>query len=381
MIYLDAASTAPTSKMVQNAIIDVLSDNWGNVSGAHQVSARAKNMLEEDREKMAQLIEAKSENIVFTSGATEALNIVLQGFARKNPRSKIFYSAIEHDAVFKTIEYLSESNIDTVKIAVDSNSIYKRDFLNDINEGDLVCIMPVNNETGVINDVIGLAEQVHERKGLVLFDAVQSIYSFDPIELISQCDFAIYSGHKLGAPHGVGMLYVRDRKKIDQLTFGGSQEWEVRPGTTPAFLIHALRIVFEDVIANRNVLSEQMKKIKKYAIEKINVELPFVSIRCSEVKTSNHIISLEIYPIESQMLVAMLSNKGICISKGSACASGASTPSRVLLEMGIEKQKALSTIRLSFLPDTTEQDIDMAINEIKQCVDMLSAKVVASNEK
>jgi cysteine desulfurase len=198
VIYLDAAATMPVIDGVTTRIAENLESRWGSVSGAHQVSLSAKNLLEEARERIAESLDVAPDSIVFTSGATEALNLVIQGFGRAHPDARIFYSSIEHAAVKEAAEYRKSHGHNIETLSVDNSGQLLLDQLDDISEGDLVCVMPVNNEVGVVNDVEAIAEKVHERGGYLLLDCVQSFYAYEPATMCEIADFVVYSGHKLG---------------------------------------------------------------------------------------------------------------------------------------------------------------------------------------
>lgn len=371
VIYLDAAVTVPTSDEVRDRMSQTLENSWGNVSGAHQVSRQAKNLLESARENFSRNLGIEPDNLIFTSGATESLNIAIQGFGRKHPQACILYSEIEHPAVIKPAQYFAEHGHDTFALKVNSSGIVDLDQLDRVKEGDLVCVMPVNNEIGVVNDVFEIAEIVHERGGYLLVDCVQSFYAFEPRALCEIADFAVFSSHKLGGPQGVGLLVIKDRKLIDPLSFGGSQEWEIRPGTTPAYLIDAFDFVFDKAIKDRDETIAYISECKKVCLEELSKNLEDIKVHASDVKTSPHIVSVDINGLEAQMLVAMIDAQGVCVSRGSACASGASTPSPVLLAIGIEKSKATSTLRLSFHAETKIEDIVKGVEIISNCASQL----------
>lgn len=374
MIYLDAAVTVPTSTDVRNRISQILAENWGNSSGAHQVSRKAKNLLEEAREKFANSLELSPENLVFTSGATESLNMVIQGFGRAHPDATIFYSSIEHPAVVKPAKYFSQHGHEAVSLEVNSSGILNIDGLQNIQPGDLVCVMPVNNEIGVVNDIEKIAQIVHEKGGFLLLDGVQSFYVFEPKFLCAVADFVVFSSHKLGGPQGVGLLVIKDRKIIDPLSFGGSQEWELRPGTSPAFLIDAFSFQFENVLASRSDAIDRVTHCQTICIDEILGSIAGAKIHAHQAKRSPHIVSVDIGNIEAQMLVAMVDAKGVCVSRGSACASGAPTPSPVLLALGLDKNQTTSTIRLSFYPETKVDDVIKGVGVISDCVSQLLEK-------
>lgn len=370
MIYLDAATTLKPSQAVILRAKNALENSWGNVSGTHQISRDAKNLLEEARENCSNVCGVSPENIVFTSGATDALNIVIQGFARAQKDANIFCSTIEHDAVYKTCKSLHANFIEVNELGE-----VKIDQLYQVSVGDLVCVMATNNETGVLQDLEIIANLVHEKGAFLLVDAVQSLYSFEAKSICDIADYAVFSGHKLGSLQGVGMLMIKNRKSISSLMYGGSQEWELRPGTTPAYLCDSFSNVFSKSFefSNRAAKLAHVENLRDDFETKITKQINDVIINSQKANRSAHISSIRFLNIESQMLVAMLDERGVCISKGSACASGASTPSHVLKAMNMTDDEALSTIRISFSSDNTTQEVDLAVEKIVECVENLRA--------
>lgn len=378
MIYLDAAATIKTRDDVVARMKTTMDSSWGNVSGAHSISRQAKNLLELARETSAHHCNVSPDSIVFTSGATEALNLVIQGYARKNPNARFFVSQTEHPAIIETGEFLVSTGRDVTFIPVDENGCVDISVIEQVQFGDLVSVMAVNNETGVIQDVEGVARIAHERGALVLVDAVQSLYSFTPSEITMNADFAVFSSHKWGGPQGVGVVAVSKRSQLEPLIFGGTQEWELRPGTTPAYLCDALSYTMTQALSTREIDSEHCTKIRDHAEKLIDENITGSAIHSRNTQRSPHIISVRIADIEAQMLVVMLDERGVCVSRGSACASGATTPSPVLVAMGIDGKDATSTIRLSFSSTTTIEEVTIAVDVIAQCVDQLRNNEMAS---
>lgn len=370
VIYLDAAATMPIREGVSDRLARILEKAWGTVSGSYSVSHEAKNLLEDSRERLSRALDIRPDSIVFTSGATESLNMIIQGFVRAHPESTFFYSAIEHAAVINTARYLTSQGRRATEISVDGNGIIVGS-LDEVTAGDLVCVMPVNNETGVVNDTVALCRLVHERGGYVLLDCVQSFYACDPVDLCRSADFVVFSGHKIGSPKGVGVAIMKNRSLIDPLMFGGPQEWQLRPGTTPVFLIDSFVDVFCNALMTREDEIHHIQVISDRCSETIKNNIADIMIHADAVARSPHIIAMHISGIEAQMLVSMLDDRGVCVSKGSSCASGASTPSHVLTSMGIAPEDATSTIRFSFSHATTSYEVDQAVHILNGCIEQL----------
>lgn len=377
MIYLDAAVTQATTPDVRERMNQILSQTWGNVSGGHAVSREAKDVLEKAREKVASICDVAPDKVVFTSGSTEALNLVIQGYTNSHRDAKIFCSLTEHPAVYKTVKNLEEQGREVVYMPVDSQGVLDENFFENIQPGDLVCVMAVNNEIGVINDLSKIAEVVKSKGAKLLVDAVQSFYTFLPNEITALADYIVFSGHKLGSPQGVGVLIIGDRKSISPINFGGSQEWELRPGTTPAFLCDSFAYVLEREINSRQEAINNVVKCKKEFIDGLKELVPDCLIHAENAPTSPHVVSVHFEGIESQMMLTMLDSRGVYVSKGSACASGASTASRVLLSLGLEEERAQSTLRFSFSRHTDVEEVRQAAEIVADCVNQLTRTLLA----
>lgn len=373
MIYLDAATTLEPNKDLIAQAKTYLDHSWGNVSGSHSISRMAKSGLEVARENVAKTCGVSPDNIVFTSGASDALNIVIQGFDRKHKDAKIFCSMTEHDAVKKTCDFVNEEKENVIYLKVDSQGQINIDDLDQVDKGDLVCLMATNNETGVAQDIESASKIIHEKEAFLLIDAVQSYYSFNASQICEYGDYAVFSGHKLGGLQGIGLLVIKDRKSISSLMFGGSQEWELRPGTTPSFLCDSFSKTFVSKYAqvNREHEISIVNKLNEILTKLLSLSIENIEFNSCCAKKSPHINSVRFSDIEAQMLVTMLDDKGICVSKGSACASGASTPSRVLTSMGMDQKDALSTIRISLSSKNTEEELVEAVNIISECIKTL----------
>jgi cysteine desulfurase len=376
VIYLDAATTLAPNNVVIERAQEFLENSWGNVSGGHAISRKAKSKLESAREEVANVCGVQPDNIVFTSGATDALNIVIQGFARNvesGSKSRILCSNGEHDAVKKTCDYLGDKTIDVINLDIDSNGSLILDQLDAVNAGDLVCVMAVSNETGIIYDIEAISNIVRQKGAFLLIDAVQSYYAFEASAVCELADYIVFSGHKLGGLQGVGMLVIKDRKSVVPLMFGGSQEWELRPGTTPAYLCDSFAGIFASKYESekRKQEIEYVGSLREKFETLISKAIDNIEFNSGDVKRSAHVSSVRFNDIESQLLVTMLDENGVCVSKGSACASGASTPSRVLTSMGLSEHEALSTIRASFSSQNSETEIVNAVEKIVDCVNKL----------
>lgn len=360
MIYLDSAATTKPAVKVIDEVKECMTNIWGNPSSPHVIGRRAKMILEESREKIAATINADPDQIIFTSGGTEANNIVLQGIGRY-----IYVSSIEHHSILN-------EDICSTKIPVNKSGIVISKFLEETLDNDgLVSIMMTNNEIGTVQNIKELAEITHEHKGLFHTDAVAA-YGHQLIDVkYLDIDFMTVSGHKWGAPKGVGFLYVKKKEDLFfPLEYGGKQEFRLRPGTENAAYIYAM--------ANR---AKELYDSKSYAYNwvfsdmrtRLIEELQYVNgfNMNSPVKGQPNILNFRIDGIDSQQLIAMLDERGFCVSAGSACTSGLATPSHVLRAIGLTEEQAKSSIRVSFDFDTKLHDLILFAEAVKRCVSAL----------
>lgn len=361
MVYLDnAATTKPAAKVIDD-VKECMEKFWGNPSSPHEIGHKAKIILEESREKIAATINADPDQIIFTSGGTEANNIVLQGMGTRY----IYVSSIEHYSVLN-------KNICSAIIPVNNAGIVASNYLNKIlNENELVSIMMTNNEIGTVQNIKGLAAVTHKHKSLFHTDAVAA-YGHQIIDVKDlNIDFMTVSGHKWGVPKGVGFLYIKDKEDLFfPLEYGGHQEFTLRPGTENVAYIYAManrakelydsksytyNLIFSDM---RTRLIEELQYIKGFNMN-------------SPVKGQPNILNFRIDGIDSQQLIAMLDDRGFCVSAGSACTSGSAAPSHVLRAIGLTKEQAKSSVRVSFDFDTKLHDLILFAEAVKRCVSAL----------
>lgn len=360
MVYLDnAATTKPAAKVIDD-VKECMEKFWGNPSSPHKIGHKAKMILEESREKIAATINAKPKQIIFTSGGTEANNIVLRGMP-----INIYVSSIEHHSVLN-------DHIFSMEIPVNNSGIIKPKYLNKIlDDSELVSIMMTNNELGTVQNIKKLVAVTHEHKGLFHTDAVAA-YGHQMIDVKDlDVDFMSVSGHKWGAPKGVGFLYAKNKSHLlDRLEYGGQQEFGLRPGTENVAYIYAManrakelcdsksytyNLIFSDM---RTRLIEELQYINGFNMN-------------SPVKGQPNILNFRIDGIDSQQLIAMLDERGFCVSAGSACTSGLATPSHVLRAIGLTEEQAKSSIRVSFDFDTKLHDLILFAEAVKRCVSAL----------
>lgn len=380
MVYLDNASTTKINDSVFDAMVPFLRENYGNPGGLYSIGLYAKNAIEKSREKVAFFLGCSPENVIFTSGGSEGNNMVISGlsyYMKLINKMNFITSSMEHDSILKSISLQCMLNGFTCTIVKPtSNGIITTDILKDTfekygNITGITSIMYTNNELGTINDVEKISSICKEYGILFHTDCTQSAGFIDLNMNDIGCDFATISAHKFHGPKGAGALYVKDCKIIKPIISGGSsQEFGMRGGTENVAAIVGMGVACEiaknDIDKNRkNIIS-----LRRLFIEYIKSKIENVIINCDNEESK--IISLTIPGVDAQTLVIMLGDR-VAISAGSACCSHESTPSHVLLSIGISEHLARETIRVSLSDDNTRDDIINGVNEISNVINTIKS--------
>lgn len=361
-VYLDHCATTPLHPEVLKAMLPFLRDAFGNPSSAHAPGRTAREAVEEARGRVADLIGARPAEIVFTSGGTEADNLAIQGIARarRDRGNHIVTSAIEHHAVTRTCEYLARNGFTITYLPVDRHGVVNpedvRRALTD--KTILVTIMHSNNEVGTIEPISEIGKMVAERGVTFHTDAVQSVgkVPLDVKEL--QVDMLSIAAHKLYGPKGIGALYIKEGTKIEPILYGGEQENGIRSGTENVAFIAGLGMACE--VARRTV-SASMKRIRKLRDalqERISASIQDLTINGHPASRLPGVLSISVPGIAAELIVRNLDARGIAVSAGSACTSHSVEISHVLSAMGLSKDIAQGTVRMSLgiknMPDEIE---------------------------
>ncbi len=375
-VYADNAATTPVSREVIEAMTPCFTDAWGNPSSQYSKGYEAKNLLEQARERIARLLGCTSSEIYFTSCGTESDNWAIKGAAEKMKRSgrdRIVTSAIEHHAVLHTCEALAKEGYDVVYVGVDSDGIIKLDELRDaVNERTaLVAVMYANNEIGTVQPIAEISKIAHAAGALMFTDAVQAIGNIPTYIPELGVDMLSISGHKIHAPKGVGLLYIKKGVVIPPLLDGGAQERRKRGGTENVPYIVGLARAIE-IAVERLPEMDAVRKKRDRLVEEL-LKIPYSRLNgCADRRLpGNANIGFEF--IEGESILMMLDMAGICASTGSACSSASLDPSHVLLAIGVPHEKAHGSIRLSISHETTDEDIDYIIEQLPPIVEKLRA--------
>lgn len=347
MIYLDNAATAIKREEIIKYILEHTKDFDGNPESTHAMGRNAKMILEESRRKIAASIGANPKDVIFTSGATEVNNTVINAF--KN--SEIITTAIEHDSILNTIE---EDN--SVLLQVDKNGqISLDDLKNKVSKNTkLVAIMFVNNETGSIEPVKEVGEYLSDKDIWFHIDAVQAYGHVDIDVEELKCDSLAISGHKIGGLNGFGAMYLREN--LPSFMKGGEQEKNRRAGTSFVAGAYSMAESFPKMLEER----EKIKELKEYFVNELSKTDVNFEINGDVEKTSAHILNIYFDDYKSDFLLTYLDMNGICASAGSACRAGSFLPSHVITNMYDEK-RANHSVRFSFGYQNSKEEIDKVI--------------------
>ena len=328
-------------------------DVFGNSSGIHEVSRRAKNALEEARERIAAAIGAAPGEIVLTSGGTEADNLALKGpVLNSGPRRGVVTVATEHEAVLETADFLRRNGAPTSVVGVDSHGMVDVEaLLEAVDSGTaVVSVMLLNNETGAVQDIAGLAAEIHGHDPQVLFhtDAVQAFSSEDIDVDDLGIDLLTITGHKFGGPKGAGLLYVREGTPLEPLLHGGGQELGRRSGTHDVAGAVGLAQAMEAAVADRSRFRAQVGQIRDDFEKRLTAAIPDLVVNTPESNRSSHHLNVRFPGVRNETLLMRLDRAGVAASAGSACQSGASEVSHVLEGMGLTPAEARESVRFSF---------------------------------
>lgn len=371
-VYLDNASTTQIYPEVITEMVKVLEENYGNPSSSHSFGQDAKNKLELARKSIAKNLSCNAQEIIFTSGATEANNLILQSAVKSLGIKRIITSKIEHHAVLNTIEIIENLlNIPVDYVTITQNGNIDYNDLEELLQKDiktLVSLMYVNNEIGTILNLEKVSSLCKNANAYFHTDAVQGIGK-NVIDLSKlKIDFLVASAHKFHGPKGVGFAFVRKNIILQPLVFGGEQEKGVRAGTENTHNIVGMAKALEISLSNLDSDKKYIQDLKNYLIEKIQVEIPN-SLFVANPEETHHTILNVILPLEenkASMIVFLMDMNGVAISRGSACQSGSSKPSHVL-DVFIDKELlSKPNIRISLSQFNTKEDIDLLIQAIKK---------------
>lgn len=374
-IYLDNAATTKTRPEVVEAMLPYFTEYYGNPSSVYEFATPSKKAIAEARETIAKSLGAKTNEIYFTAGGSESDNWAIKATAEayESKGKHIITSKIEHHAVLHTCEYLEKRGFEITYLDVDENGTVKLDELKKAIRPDtiLISIMFANNEIGTIQPIKEIGEIAKEHGIVFHTDAVQA-YAHVPINVDEyHIDMLSVSGHKFNGPKGIGFLYIRTGLKLRSFIHGGSQERKRRGGTENVPGIVGMGKAVEIAMANLAERTAYEVELRDYLINRVLSEVPYVRLNGHRTNRLPNNANFAFQFIEGESLLIMLDMQGICGSSGSACTSGSLDPSHVLLAIGLPHEIAHGSLRLTLSEETTKEDIDFTVDEIKKIVEKL----------
>lgn len=362
-IYLDHAATTPVRDEVFEAMKPFFGSRFGNPSSTHRWGREARAALDEARERVAACLGARPDELCFTSGGTEGDNFAILGVwrhARKAGRNAVVTSPTEHKAILGAAHQAAAEGAEERLLDVDINGrISGASFEQNVRDDVAVCsLMWVNNEVGTVNPIPEFA-YLAKAKGVVFHtDGVQALGKVH-IDAASQpFDLLSISGHKVGAPKGIGALFIRRGTDIQPLLHGGSQDRGRRPGTENVAYAVGLATAAELAIAEHDTECERLRRLRDRLAAAIVAKIPDAVVNGGGAERAPHVLNISVPGTDSESLQMALDLQGIAVSGGSACQSGSVNPSHVLLAMGVRPELASAAVRMSFGALTTDECID-----------------------
>lgn len=372
-VYMDHAATTPLAPAVLEAMLPYFGANFGNASSVHHLGRTARGAIENGREKIAEHLHAKPEEIVFTSGATEANNLA---FNLLSAGEHLITSSIEHKAVLEPAKTLESSGVQVTRLVPDPEAGVpsRDDIAKSVGQNTrLVSLMYVNNETGAVTPLEEISS-LRDKYDLFLHtDAAQAAawFSLDVDRL--GVDMMSLSAHKMYGPKGIGILYVRDRVQLIPQILGGSQERGRRGGTENVAAVIGMATAMDLIAKDRDVHARRIRKLRQELQTQLIAVVGDQLVVNTPASAAPHILSVAFKPVDGspldgEMLLLNMDLEGVYASAGSACASGAITPSHVLLELGVPASTARASLRLSLGRLSGEEDIKRTVACIHKVV-------------
>ena len=372
LVYLDNAASTKISARVVEKMMESYSENYGNPSSTHKLGQKARAAVEKTRNVIAGYLGAEGKEIIFTSGGAEGNNLVIRGAlnAYDYKGKHIITSKIEHSTVLKTCQQLEREGYEVTYIDVDENGVVNLEQLKDSIRKDtvIVSIMYANNETGVKQPIKEIGEILENTSVMFHTDAVQAMGKevIFPKEL--KIDAMTVTAHKFYGPKGAGFVYLDKNFLIEKEIWGGSQERNRRAGTENVQGILGMGTAIEEAYENIHEIEAREEKIQDYLEKRIKNEIENIKINGERSPRLKTITNLYIKGCDIQTLLIALDLRGICVSGGSACMSGAHEDSHVLKEMGLRSEELGSSFRISIGKDTTIEEIDYFVDNLKEIV-------------
>lgn len=372
MIYLDNAATTKTHPEVVEAMLPYFTEYYGNPSSVYDFSANSKKAVAHARETIASALGARTNEIYFTAGGSEADNwaLIATAEAYSSKGKHIITTKIEHHAILHTCQYLEQRGFEVTYLDVDESGRVRMDALKKAIRPDtiLISVMFANNEIGTIQPIREIGALAKEKGILFHTDAVQA-FAHVPINVDEyHIDMLSSSGHKLNGPKGIGFLYIRTGVKIRSFIHGGAQERKRRAGTENVPGIVGYGKAVELAMATLEERAKKETELRDYLMDRVMEEVPFVRVNGSRQDRLPNNVNFSFQFIEGESLLIKLDMAGICGSSGSACTSGSLDPSHVLLAIGLPHEIAHGSLRLTLSEENTKEEMDYVAEQIKEIV-------------
>lgn len=391
-VYLDYAATTPVKREVLQAMLPYFKDNFGNPSSIHAWGQEARKAVDEAREKAAKFLNSGPEEIIFTGSGSESDNLAIIGLIsslQNKSKPHLITSAFEHHAVLKTCQDLEKRGLAEVSFikpnkegVIETLSVQKALRTNTV----LVSIMYVNNEIGTVQPIREIGKMIEKenqsRQEKIYFhtDAVQAT-EYLPMDVNwLHIDLLTIAGHKIGAPKGIGLLYIRKGTPIKAIIHGGEQERGLRAGTENVPYIVGLGKAIE-IIDKKKTNNTDLSRLRDYFLRRVHTEIPAAYLNGSETLRAPHIVNFYFKNIEGESIVLSLDLEGIACSTGSACTSQALEASHVIMAIFDDHFRAAGSVRFSFSKLTTKKELDYTIDSLKKVVKRLRSISPYEKEK
>ena len=380
LVYLDNAATTAVRPEVLEAMLPFLGkDGFGNPSSAHRFGRAARAAVEEAKRTIGAALDAEPNQVIFTSGGTEADNLAVIGAAlasrdRGGP-FRVAVSSIEHKAVLAAAHFVTHLGGQDILVAVNASGIVEVDALEEaLARGvGLVSVMWVNNEVGVVQPIPRLAARCRAAGVAFHTDAVQALGKLPVSFRDAGCTLLTISGHKIGAAKGIGALVVRDRHTVEAIVHGGGQQFGLRPGTENVPGIVGLGKAVELAVAEQAELAGRLTALRDALERQVLAVVPDAVINASQVERAPHVSSISIPGTDSEAMLMHFDLAGIACSSGSACSTGAVEPSHVLNAMGVSHDLGVAALRFSFGRDNSLEDVEGVVAAMPKIVEKVRA--------
>lgn len=367
MIYMDNAATTKVTENVLNAMLPYMRENYGNASAIYSLGQKSRAAIENSRIKIAEILKTKPSEIYFTSSGSESDNWVIKESLNPREKNHIISSKIEHPAILNSLKAVERWGTDYSLISVDQEGFINLDELSEKIKDNtkLISVMFTNNEIGTIEPIKEISKIAREKNILMHTDAVQAMgnvkFNLKALDL----DMLSISGHKLGAPKGIGILYIKEGTEIFPFIDGGEQERGMRASTENVASIVGLAKAIEDAYANIDENISYTRDLRDYTIEKL-LNIDGIILNGPREKRLPGNINITLKDTKPQTMVQYLDMYDICASSGSACAAGSINPSHVLMAIGRSEEDSLSMLRLSLNHNNTKDECDYVVEKINE---------------